>query len=533
MAESELCFLTASEMARQVRSHEVSPVELVQAHLERIERLNPTLTAFIHLDADRALEQARAMESRPAVGRLYGVPVAYKDIYDVAGMPTTAGSRTRLGRIAARDSTVAERLHAAGAICLGKLNTFEFASGSMEVFGDARNPWNLARSPGGSSSGSGAALAARLVPLATGSDTGGSIRIPASFCGLAGIRPTHGLVSRAGVVPLSWSLDSAGPMARTVQDVALMLEVMAGHDSLDPSTVRRPAPELIEYLDDAPRAARLGVPRQFFFDSSVDTDVLSSVRQALRILESIGAELVEVDLRTAEYGLAASWAIAYSEAFAYHREQFFAQPRQFTAAFLHKISGAALLSAEECLTAMRVRERVTTELAEVFRSHRLDAIVTPTTPYTAFEHGVAPLQDMGRLTRPFSLSGFPSLSVPCGVDAHGMPIGMQMVGRPWGDLTILQLGHAYQSLTAWHDAPPPFTDRPAAASINVASDPSQEAIEWVLARARTLGLDYIETRDAAPIAASIGPIRSHIESWRALLTDSDLPAIRPVPSLDR
>ncbi|MFN0074228.1 MAG: amidase, partial [Chloroflexota bacterium] len=321
MTESELCFLTATDMARLVRVRELSPVELVQAHLERIQMLNPDLIAFVHLDEAGAMEAARRSESQPSLAPLHGVPVAYKDIYDVAGMPTTAGSRIQRGEVAERDSDVAASLRSAGAICLGKLNTFEFASGSMELFGDARNPWNLACSPGGSSSGSGTALAARMIPLATGSDTGGSIRIPASFCGLSGLRPTHGLVGLSGIVPLSWSLDSAGPMARTVQDLTLMLDAML---SREPSR-RLPAgsadqDSLSDQLDDLPTRVRLGVPRQYFFDDAVDPEVVRAVRGALNHFAGLGAELVEIDLPSAVHGLAASWAIAYTEAFAYHRE---------------------------------------------------------------------------------------------------------------------------------------------------------------------------------------------------------------------
>jgi aspartyl-tRNA(Asn)/glutamyl-tRNA(Gln) amidotransferase subunit A len=247
MANTDLCFLNVTALAPLLRARKLSPVEIVHALLERIDTLNGDLIAYLHISAEHALAAAQAAEieigSGSYRGPLHGVPVAYKDIYDVQGMPTTAASKVMAGYIAAEDSTVAARLRQAGAICLGKLNTIEFASGSMEVFGTARNPWNTAMFPGGSSSGSGTALAAHMVPLATGSDTGGSIRNPASFCGIVGLKPTYGRISRAGIIPLSWSLDHAGPMARTVADLALMLQAMAGPDRRDPSAAVHPVPD--------------------------------------------------------------------------------------------------------------------------------------------------------------------------------------------------------------------------------------------------------------------------------------------------
>src|SRR5262245_33224912 len=269
MSEATLCFLGATELGALLRARKVSPVEIVDAHLARIDALNPALRAYIHVCHAEARAAARAAEIELGAGRdrgpLHGIPVAYKDIYDVRGMPTTAASRLLLGNVAAEDSTVAARRRQAGAICLGKLNTYEFASGSMEVFGPARNPWNPAVVPGGSSAGSGAALAAGLVPLATGSDTGGSVRNPAAFCGVVGLRPTYGRVSRAGIIPLSWSLDHAGPMARTVADTALLLQAMAGPDPRDPSAASRPVPSYQRTAGDL-TGTRLGVPRGYFFD---------------------------------------------------------------------------------------------------------------------------------------------------------------------------------------------------------------------------------------------------------------------------
>src|SRR6266540_3231589 len=375
---SELCFLSAAELAPLIRKRTVSPVDIVKAHLERIEALNDALRAYLYIAGDQALAAARAAEIDIVAagyrGPLHGIPVAYKDIYNVAGMPTTAASKVMAGYVAPEDCTVAARLRQAGAICLGKLNTIEFASGSMEVFGTARNPWNTAMFPGGSSAGSGTALAAHLVPLATGSDTGGSIRNPASFCGIVGLKPTYGRISRAGIIPLSWSLDHAGPMARTVADTALMLQAMAGPDRRDPSAACQPVPDYHAALRDDLHGLRLGVPRSYYFEYA-DPDVVAAVRTALETMQQLGATVREVDLPHSCYGSSASWSIAYTESFAFHRANFFARSRDYTHAFLHKITGAACLTAEERVTAQRLRLVTTAEFLAALTE--VDAIVTP------------------------------------------------------------------------------------------------------------------------------------------------------------
>ncbi|MBM3226071.1 MAG: Asp-tRNA(Asn)/Glu-tRNA(Gln) amidotransferase GatCAB subunit A, partial [Candidatus Tectomicrobia bacterium] len=315
MSTTDPCLMNVTTLAPLLRARKISPVEIVQALLTRIDAYNDELLAYLHVSAASAMAAAHAAEieigSGSYRGPLHGIPVAYKDIYDVQGLPTTAASKIMTGYTAPADSTVAARLRQAGAICLGKLNTIEFASGSMEVFGNARNPWNTAMFPGGSSSGSGTALAAHLVPLATGSDTGGSIRNPASFCGIVGLKPTYGRVSRAGVIPLSWSLDHAGPMARTVADTALMLQAMAGPDPRDPSAALRPVPDYAAALTGEMHGVRLGVPRTFYFDHA-DPEVVQAVQVAVETMQKLGATVYEIDLPHSCYGSAASWSIAYS-----------------------------------------------------------------------------------------------------------------------------------------------------------------------------------------------------------------------------
>jgi aspartyl-tRNA(Asn)/glutamyl-tRNA(Gln) amidotransferase subunit A len=273
----------------------------------------------------------------------------------------------------------------------------------------------------------------------------------------------------------------------------------------------------------------LGVPRHYFFDAHVDADVIERVRAAIETFRGLGADVVEVDTPLAQFGLPASWAIAYSEAFAYHRENFFKRSRDYTRLFLHKITGAALVGAEEYITAQRVRERVTVELLEAFTLHDLDALVMPSTPYTAFGLNASPPQDMGRLTRPLSLAGLPSLSIPCGFSDDGMPIGMQLVGRSLDERTLLQLGHAYQQATDWHRRMPPLTERPLP-DAGQAPEPIAPVVHnWVRLRADALGLSYIEESDWAGISASIAPMLEQLEAARGMLSETDAPAVRSAP----
>jgi aspartyl-tRNA(Asn)/glutamyl-tRNA(Gln) amidotransferase subunit A len=532
VATSELCFLSAAELASQIRKRAVSPVEIVEAHLERIATLNDHLRAYLYISGDQALAAARAAEMEIAAGGyrgpLHGIPVAYKDIYHVAGMPTTAASKVMSGYIAAEDCTVAARLRQAGAICLGKLNTHEFASGSMEVFGSARNPWNTQLVPGGSSSGSGTALAAHLVTCATGSDTGGSVRNPASFCGIVGLKPTYGRISRAGIIPLSWSLDHAGPMARTVTDIAMLLQALAGPDPRDASAATAAVPNYQAVLRPDLQGIRVGVPRTYFFDDG-DPEVIAAVRAAIAALRQLGAQVHEIDLPHACLGPAASWAIAYAEAFAFHRANFFARPRDYTPAFLHKITGAALLTAEELIMAQRLRQVITAEFVAALQT--VDVIAVPTTAYPAYPiGGSSPQADMHSLTRSVSLTGLPSLALPCGFTGAGLPTSMQLIARAWEERTLLQLGWAYEQAAGWYRRRPPIQAGPipsASAAGAERTDPLDA--EWVLDMARLTGLSFIAESDAAPIAASITPVKAMLAEARAGLEVGVEPPVRPAP----
>jgi aspartyl-tRNA(Asn)/glutamyl-tRNA(Gln) amidotransferase subunit A len=536
MSDPELCFLSVTELGSLLRSRRVSPVEVVQTLLTRIDAVDAGMRAYVHVCREQALAAARAAEIEIGAGLdrgpLHGIPVAYKDIYDVRGLPTTAASRLLLGSVASEDSTVAARLRQAGAICLGKLNTFEFASGSMDVFGPARNPWNPAVVPGGSSAGSGVALAAGLIPLATGSDTGGSIRIPAAYCGVVGLRPTFGRVSRAGIIPLSWSLDHAGPMARTVTDTALFLQAMAGPDPRDSSASARSVPAYAPPAGDL-AGMRLGVPRSYFFEGA-HGEVVTAVDSAVNTMRQLGAVVREVNIPHARYGSSASWAIAYSEAFAYHRAGFFARAQDYTPAFLHKITGGGLLSAEELITAQRVREVITAEFLEALRD--VDALVTPTMPYPAHHvDATAPEGDMRSLVRPVSLTGLPALALPCGFTRESLPVSLQLIGRAWAEGTLLRIGHTYEQATPWHvRRPAPSASHLAPAPLEAWLGDAREAGTtdgpWVMDQARLMGLTFVRIEDAGPVAASIGPARAQLAEARAGLERSAEPPVRAAPA---
>ncbi|MGD9934724.1 MAG: amidase [Dehalococcoidia bacterium] len=538
---TDLCFLSAAELAPMIEAREVSPVELVEAQLDRIAEQDEVLRAFIHVDREGALKQARAAEAEIASGSyrgpLHGITVAHKDIIDVRGMPTTGASRVIAPRIATEDATVQARLRAAGAICLGKLNLIEFASGSMGVYGFARNPWDLAAYPGGSSSGSGTALASGLVTIATGTDTGGSVRNPACFCGLAGMRATYGRVSRHGCIPLSWSQDSIGPMARSVADAALMLEVMAGPDRRDATAAARTVPDFSADLLQGAAGLRVGVPDSFFFDD-LDPEIEAALDEAIARMKDLGAHISEVSLPASEYASAASWTIAYSESFVFHREWFETRSKDYTPAFYHKIAAAGLTSAPERIVSQQVRQAVTREFAGVMRD--IDVIVTPTSRTLApadrradqpVSHSSRWQADMASVTRPLSLTGYPAMSVPIGFARDGTPMGMQLVGRPWEEATLFRLGHAYEKLAGWSSRRPPaiparVPPRYGSASVPpvVVEDGSPVGAAWVMGMARLLGYGFISEEDARAIAPMLAPVKDQLaEARRSLRLDLEPP----------
>ena len=483
---AELTGLGAAELARRVARRELSAEVVAQAHLDRIAALEPRLDAFLAVAVEHALVRARrvdaALAQGDAPGPLAGVPVAVKDVLHVPGLPTTCGSRLLQTYRPPFAATVVERLEAAGAVVVGKTNMDEFAMGSStenSAFKPTRNPWDLERVPGGSSGGSAAAVAAGLAPLAVGTDTGGSIRQPAAFCGVVGLKPTYGRVSRYGLVAFASSLDQAGPLARTVEDAALLLAVMAGPDPRDATSAPQPLPDLAAALGQDLSGARVGVPRAFLAEG-VDAGVLERFEAALRDLRAAGAEIVDVDLPHAPHAIATYYVVATAEASSnlarydgvrYGRRadevgdlrSMYGLTRDagFGAEVKRRILlGTFVLSAgyHEAFysQAQKVRTLIRRDFERALQG--CDAVATPTTPTPAFRLGektADPLQmylaDV--FTVPANLAGLPGLSLPCGL-VDGLPVGLQLVGRAWDEAGLVRLGAAYQRLTSHHLARP-------------------------------------------------------------------------------
>ena len=465
-ANTELYFLTIHQAGELIRKGELSPVELTRACLERIEQTDDRLHSFILLTADDALRQARVAESEALSGNyrgpMHGIPFALKDLYDTAGVRTTSGSQVDIDRVPDEDATTTARLKAAGGILLGKLAMHEFALGGPDwttPFEPARNPWNLDHITGGSSSGSGSSVAAGQCLGALGSCTGGSIRGPASLCGIVGLKPTYGRVSRFGVVTLSWSQDHAGPMTWTVEDTAYMLQAIAGHDPKDPTSSRAPVPDYSLSLRENIRGVRLGLPRHYFFDPdpSVNPEVVATVEKAVSVLEDLGAHVEEVSLPSLEHVRAANSVIMVSEAYAYHEPNLKARPQEFGEIVRGRFRVGALMSAADYLQAQRVRTGARREFAEVMKG--VDLLVTPTMtqPAAAFE-GYDPASTVrGRsFTAPFNVTGLPAISVPCGFTEDGLPIGMQIAGKPFDEPGVIQAAYTYQQHARWYETRPPM-----------------------------------------------------------------------------
>jgi aspartyl-tRNA(Asn)/glutamyl-tRNA(Gln) amidotransferase subunit A len=474
MSAQELTTQSLAEAARLVRERKISPVELTDAHLAEIEGLDPRTNAFITIMADAAREAARAAEQDIASGNhrgpLHGLPVAIKDLFDVAGVRMSAGSRILSDNVAAQDSEVAGRLKVAGAVLLGKLNLHEFAFGATGVnphFGPAHNPWDAERITGGSSSGSGAAVAAGECLAALGTDTGGSIRIPASLCGIVGLKPTYGRVSKRGCFPLSWALDHVGPMARTVEDAAILLGVLAGHDRKDPSTADEPVPDYAGLLAGGVSGVRIGVPRQFFF-SNVDAEVGAAVRAAIEAFGEMGAKITEVDLPLIDEMPGGVTAIMLPEALAIHQRWLKERPDDYGDDVRYRLELGATFLGIHYVQAQRLREKaVLAWQDEVFP--QVDLIATPTTPITAplidevrgpatSGAGLQTTFSLIRFTNPFNFLGVPAISVPCGFTSAGMPIGLQLAGCWWDEGTVLRAAHIYEQATSWHKRRPPLLD---------------------------------------------------------------------------
>ena len=465
----EILDLTLSAVSESVHRKELSPTELVEACLEQIDHTDDRLRAYIDVYADESRQVAQAAETMiiagHSLGPLHGIPISLKDNIALAGRVTTAGSKILADWRPAQDSTVAQRLRGSGAIILGKTNMHEFAWGGTSAnphYGSVRNPWNTARFPAGSSGGSGAAVAARTCYGALGTDTGGSIRLPAAINGIAGLRPTIGRVSNAGVVPLAWTMDTVGPMARTVADCAVMFNSLAGHDHRDPGSARTPTVDYTEDLGVGLTGLRVGVIRDYFFHH-LQPPVHRAVTRALDVLAEAGASIVNVKSDNIHGNISAQLTIEAAEPSAYHQKWLRERPEDYGDDVRLLLETGEMLLATHYIQAQRYRALLRSEFLEAFKS--VDVFIGPTLPFTATALGATSVEidegvpeDMLSAIMQFtgvpSLTGLPALSVPCGFDDDGLPIGMQVIGRPFDESTLFRVGAAYQGLTDFHTQSP-------------------------------------------------------------------------------
>lgn len=460
---SELCMLSLEDVAHLIAFKEVSPVEVTQAVLDRIARIDPQLNSYMTVTGEQALAAARQAEREIAGGEyrglLHGVPVGIKDLFATKGVRTTAGSKILADWVPDYDATVVRKLAEAGAISVGKLGMHEWAFGTTSDnvhFGAIHNPWNLDHVPGGSSGGSGAATSAGLAFATLGSDTGGSIRIPAAACGCVGLMPTYGRASLYGAVPLSWSLDHPGPLTRTVRDAAIVMQAISGYDPLDPTTAEVAVPDMLEDIERGAKGLRIGVPKQYFWDN-VEPEILSLVRKALSDLEAAGASVREVDWpRVLDYN-AAMVAITFADAAAYHAPNFPSRRADYSAQLAARLDIGLRISGVQLAAAMRLMQEERAGGADAVLAG-VDVLAMPTMPVAAPTIAAArqadPAGRMVAFTGPIDVSGQPAISVPCGLTPAGLPASIMFVGRRWDEPSALWAGRAYEQLRGPWPAPP-------------------------------------------------------------------------------
>jgi aspartyl-tRNA(Asn)/glutamyl-tRNA(Gln) amidotransferase subunit A len=461
----DVCFASAGELARLISAREISSVEVTRAYLERIEEYDAQLRAFITVDAAGALGAAQAADDLTGrSGPLRGVPVAIKDNIATRGLRTTGGSRVLTNWVPDRDAPVVTRLRQAGAVILGKTNLHEFAYGGTCTnveFGAVRNPWNPEHVPGGSSGGSGAAVAAGLCAAALGTDTAGSVRLPAAQCGVVGLKPTYGCVSIQEVIPLAWSLDHVGPITRTVDDAWLLLQVLGGSESTDPTTRRRA--ENVHLPQESIAGVRLGIPRKYFYEG-LQIDVEVAVENALDVLRAQRATLQEVDWPDVHLSNSATWTIILAESSAYHRPWFRSRPNDYSAQTRANLELAEFMPAADYVQAQRVRSVLQQQVGDLLQG--VDALVTPALAITAPRIGQTTVEVGGkvkeinpvfiRLADAFNLTGLPAISVPCGFGVDGLPIGLQIAAAPFAESMVVRIARAFEAATDWHTRRPPL-----------------------------------------------------------------------------
>ena len=444
--------LTIASARASLDASEITARDLTDTCLQQIERLNPKLNAFISVFHDVV---ASGAEQSP----LFGIPLAVKDLYDLAGHATTAGTTFFREQIAERDAAAVERLKANGAVIVGKTSTHEIAYGVTGVnphFGACHNPWDTTRIPGGSSSGSAVAVATGMCLGALGTDTGGSIRIPSALCGVVGLKPTFGRVSLRGVFPLSWNLDHAGPIARTVRDAAILLQAIAGYDPLDPGSADKPMEDYLLDIEGGVRSWRVAVAAGDYFED-LDPEVATAYAEAVSVFSDLGAELTSLDLSFVREATLANGQMIGADAAAFHRERLEVNPAGFGADVRQRLEIGARLSGKEYALARRAQSEMRRRMEMFFTQY--DILLTPTVPIPApLIEGADALEQARRLTRftaPFNLTGLPALSLPCGFTSGRLPVGLQIVSRPWGEAKVLRAAQAYEGVTSWHDRHPP------------------------------------------------------------------------------
>ena len=472
MNSNEIPFLSATELADLLKSGEVSPVEATEAYLSRIEQIDPSLNSYITVTAERARADARRAQAEIGAGQyrgpLHGVPVAVKDQFCTEDVLTTGGSSILGEYVPDYDATVMTKLKEAGAVLLGKLNMSEFAMGDAfhHPYGRPRNPWDLSRNPGTSSSGSGAATAAFLCATSLGEDTAGSIRGPAAFCGLVGIRPTWGLVSRHGMLASTWSMDAAGPISRTARDCAVTLQAIAGHDPNDSHTRNAPVPDYLEGIDGGIQGLRVGVLSDRVNDDGVEPDVRDAVNAAVAHMGELGAKVEQVSIPMMSQSAAISTTLIYVDATAVHRRGLHEHPEKYDHNNRVRLLTGALIPAQAHQKASRLRHIFRQSILDALE--RVDVLILPTSSVQATpiptEAGLAKngkedfLNMLGgrrTYTTPSNLAGVPGLSINCGFTSDGLPVGLQMVGRPFDEATLFRAAYAYEQSTDWHTRRPP------------------------------------------------------------------------------
>lgn len=453
--------LSISAALDLLRGQKATPRDLAEACLRQIERLNPTLNAFITVnDLDPALQPYTQVQTVPmaVANALRGIPIAVKDLFNTAGLRTTIGSKIFAENIPDSDAFVVEKLRQAGAVLMGKTNTHEIALGVTGVnphYGTARNPWNTERITGGSSSGSAVAVATGMALGALGTDTGGSIRIPAALCGVVGFKPTYGRVSTRGVFPLSWNLDHVGPITSCVRDAALLLQVISVYDPVDPASIKMLTGDYLGHLVDEIEGRKIAIGVGEFIESA-DPEVLSAVREAAKIFEGLGCKLSEVNLDWMGEAALANVTMMRADAAAIHRERLQEHPEMFGEDILFRLQQGEKTSSTEYALARRTQAEVKKRCELFFESH--DLLITPSTPaaapFIAGNDAIEQASRLNRFTSTFNLAGLPAISVPCGFTKDGLPIGLQIVSRAWADAKVLNVAYAYEQATEWHTQKP-------------------------------------------------------------------------------